>query len=137
MPITETVNPQNFITKITNYKKICSISNSMTILSELLPIALDMMKTNTVGTYNYTNPGVISHNEILEMYHEIVNKKFIWRNFSIEEQDKILLSKRSNNYLDTTKLENYVKSRSNIKDGVRKVLYAYKSDLEQNKPLEG
>jgi dTDP-4-dehydrorhamnose reductase len=142
MPITSTNNPRNFITKITNYEKICSIPNSMTILPELLPIALDMMKTNSVGTYNYTNPGVISHNEILEMYREIVNPEFTWSNFSIEEQDKILASKRSNNYLDTTKLENYVKSRnlqlSNIKDGLRKVLYAYKSDLEKDDTsLEG
>ena len=139
MPLTEKKNARNFITKITTYEKICSVPNSMTILPELLPIALDMMKTNSVGTYNFTNPNVISHNEILEMYREIVDPAFTWKNFSIEEQDKILASKRSNNYLDTTKLENYVKSRnlelSNIKDGVRKVLYAYKEDLEE--PLEG
>jgi 3,5-epimerase/4-reductase len=139
MPIVNEKNARNFITKITTYEKICSVPNSMTILPELLPIALDMMKTNSVGTYNFTNPNVISHNEILEMYREIVDPAFTWKNFSIEEQDKILASKRSNNYLDTTKLENYVKSRnltlSNIKDGVRKVLYAYKEDLEE--PLEG
>ncbi len=141
MPITESVNPRNFITKITNYEKICSIPNSMTILPELLPIALDMMKTNSVGTYNYTNPGVISHNEILEIYRTIVNPNFTWKNFSIEEQDKILASKRSNNYLDTTKLENYVKSRnlelSNIKDGVRKILHSYKADLEKEESIVG
>ncbi len=141
MPITETVNPRNFITKITTYEKICSIPNSMTILPELLPIALDMMKTKSVGTYNFTNPNVISHNEILEMYREIVDPQFTWQNFSIEEQNKILASKRSNNYLDTTKLENYVKSHnlelSNIKDGVRKILYAYKNNLEKDELLEG
>lgn len=141
MPITETVNPRNFITKITTYEKICSVPNSITILPELLPIALDMMKTKSVGTYNFTNPGVISHNEILEMYRTIVNPDFTWKNFSIEEQDKILASKRSNNYLDTTKLENYVKSRnlelSHIKEGVCKVLHDYKEDLEKEEALEG
>lgn len=140
MPLTEKKNARNFITKITTYEKICSVPNSMTILPELLPIALDMMKTNSVGTYNFTNPGVISHNEILEMYREIVDPAFTWKNFSIEEQDKILASKRSNNYLDTTKLENYVKSRnltlSNIKDGVRKVLYVYASSLYANESYD-
>lgn len=139
MPIVNEKNGRNFITKITTYEKICSVPNSMTILPELLPIALDMMKTNSVGTYNFTNPGVISHNEILEMYREIVNPHFTWKNFSIEEQDKILASKRSNNYLDTTKLENYVKNRnltlSHIKDGVRKVLHLYKEDLENKGEL--
>ena len=54
---------------------------------------------------NLTNPGVISHNEILEMYREIVDPSFTWKNFTIEEQDKVLTSKRSNNRLDTSKLE--------------------------------
>ncbi len=133
MPITAEKNPRNFITKITTYEKICSIPNSMTILPELLPIALQMMMDRVVGTYNFTNPGVISHNEILEMYRDIVDPHFTWKNFSIEEQDKILASKRSNNYLDTMKLENYVKSHhlelSSIHKGVRKILIQYKSSM--------
>ena len=70
MPITESEKNghETLLPKSQHYEKICSIPNSMTILPELLPIALDMMKTNSVGTYNFTNPGVISHNEILEMY---------------------------------------------------------------------
>ena len=43
MPIIGEDNSRNFITKITSYDKICSIPNSMTVLPELLPIALDMM----------------------------------------------------------------------------------------------
>jgi dTDP-4-dehydrorhamnose reductase len=83
MPITDEVNPRNFITKITNYKKICSIPNSMTVLNELLPIMIDMSLKYTLGTVNLTNPGLISHNEILQMYKEIVDPNFIWENFSI------------------------------------------------------
>ena len=71
MPITDIDNPRNFITKITNYEKICSIKNSMTVLPELLPIVLDMMEKQYSGTINLTNPGLISHNEILEMYKEV------------------------------------------------------------------
>ena len=44
MPITDEENPRNFITKIVNYEKICSVPNSMTVLPELLPFVLDMMK---------------------------------------------------------------------------------------------
>jgi hypothetical protein len=36
MPITDEVNPRNFITKITHYAKICSVPNSMTVLNELI-----------------------------------------------------------------------------------------------------
>ena len=105
MPITSEKNPRNFITKITSYEKICSIPNSMSVLDELIPLALYMIKEKIVGTINFTNPGVITHNEILEMYREIVDKDFKWNNFTIEEQNQILLSKRSNNHLDTLILE--------------------------------
>ena len=125
MPITDKINSRNFITKITNYQKICSIPNSMTVLPDLLPIVLDMMKKNTTGTINLTNPGLISHNEILLMYKELVDKNFEWKNFTIEEQNKILDSKRSNNYLDTTKLEKLYPEVKNIKDSLRDILKKY------------
>jgi 3,5-epimerase/4-reductase len=125
MPITDEVNSRNFITKITSYKKICSIRNSMTVLPELLPLMIDMCSKKITGTVNLTNPGLISHNEILEMYKEIVDNDFTWENFNIEEQRQILASERSNNYLDTTRLESLYKVK-HIKDSVREILYKMK-----------
>jgi len=127
MPITdEQDSPRNFITKITSYKKVCSMPNSMTVLDELLPVLIEMALNKQVGTVNLTNPGLISHNEILEMYREIVDPDFTWSNFSIEEQNQILASKRSNNCLDTMKLTNISLSFKNtvrpIKEAVRDVL---------------
>jgi len=136
MPITGEKNSRNFITKITTYEKICSIPNSMTVLPELLPIVLDMLKNNTVGTINVTNPGLISHNEILEMYRDIVDPKFTWKNFSLDEQRKILLSDRSNNYLDTNKLETLYPTVKNIKESIKDCLIEYKKNLDYSKSEE-
>jgi nucleoside-diphosphate-sugar epimerase len=127
MPITEQLNPRNFITKITTYKKICSIPNSMTVLPELLPKVIELMKMNSKGTINLTNPGLISHNEILEMYKEIVDRSFAWDNFSEEEQSRVIDSDRSNNYLDTSKLENLFPDVLTIKESVRNCLIRYKN----------
>lgn len=127
MPITGIPNPRNFITKIATYEKICSIKNSMTVLPELLPMALELAKINHTGTLNLTNPGLISHNEILEMYKEIVDPEFEWKNFSVEEQAKILAADRSNNFLDTSKLETLFPNVKNIKDSVREMLEQYKN----------
>ena len=132
MPVTEEENPRNFITKIITYKKICSIKNSMSVLPELLPIILDMMKNNTVGTMNFTNPGLISHNDILDMYKEIVDPYFVYDNFSVEEQREIIACDRSNNYLDTNRLESLYPNILNIKDSVRKCLYSYKKYLDEH-----
>ena len=126
MPITAENNCRNFITKITNYKKICSIPNSMTVLPDFYPIILNLMEKKNTGTLNLTNPGLISHNEILTMYREIVDPNFSWENFTVEEQNKILASKRSNNYLDTSKLEEMYPEVLNIKESVKKILHQYK-----------
>ena len=132
MPITGERNGRNFITKITTYEKVCSIPNSMTVLPELLPCVLEMMKSKMTGTINLTNPGLISHNEILEMYKEIVDPNFTYKNFSQEEQLKILDADRSNNFLDTTKLETLFPTVLNIKDSVRIMLENYKKTYTPN-----
>lgn len=131
MPITGEKNPRNFITKIVNYEKICSIPNSMTVLPELLPFVLDMMQKKVTGTINLTNPGLISHNEILQMYKEIVDKGFVWKNFSQEEQRAILASERSNNFLDTTKLEDLYPEVKHIRDSVRECLIEYQKTFQK------
>lgn len=126
MPITDENHHRNFITKITSYEKICSIPNSMTVLPELLPIMVELAKNKHIGTINFTNPGSISHNEILEMYKEIVDPDFKWKNFSLEEQNSILASGRSNNHLNTTKLETLYPNVLPIKESVRKILIKMK-----------
>ena len=107
MPIVNYHNDRNFITKITRYNKVINMPNSMTVLPLMYPIIADMIKNGRTGTINLTNPGVISHNEILEKYRQYVDRDFQWTNFTIEEQNEILASKRSNNLLDTRKLEEY------------------------------
>lgn len=132
MPITAEQNERDFITKLTKYNKICSIENSMTVLDELLPIMVDMSLRKEIGTINLTNPGVISHNEILEMYKEIVDPNFKWETFSYDEQMKILKSHRSNNKLNTEKLEGKYKVK-NIHDAIKDVLLKRKELLENKK----
>jgi dTDP-glucose 4,6-dehydratase len=131
MPISCEENSRNFITKIVNYERVCSLPNSMTVLPELLPYVLDMMKNSITGTLNLTNPGLISHNEILEMYREIVNPFFSWKNFTIEEQKKILAADRSNNFLETTKLTSLYPEIKNIKDSVRDCLVEYANGVNK------
>jgi len=76
MPLSDDLHPRNFITKITKYQKVVNIPNSMSVLHELLPIAIDMTKKELKGVYNFTNPGVISHNEILSLYKQKNNRRF-------------------------------------------------------------
>jgi 3,5-epimerase/4-reductase len=117
---------RNFVTKLITYDKICSIPNSMTVLPELIPIMIDMAIKKVTGTVNLTNPGLISHNEILEMYKEIINPEFTWNNMSLQEQSFTLAAGRSNNYLDVSRLKELYPNVKHIKEAVRECLLNYK-----------
>ena len=129
MPITSDNHRRNFITKIVNYDKICSIKNSMSVLPELLPKIIELAEQNVTGALNFTNPGSISHNEILEMYREIIDPEFEWQNFTEEEQSKVLACGRSNNYLNTDRLECLFPDVKHIKDSVRDILILMKENI--------
>ena len=126
MPLHNEEHKRNFITKITTYSKVCSTPNSMTVLPTLLPYMVELMEMKHTGTLNFTNPGIITHNEILTLYKSLVNPCFTWNNFSIEEQNKVLKAARSNTSLDTSKLETLFPNVMNINDAVHHVLQTYK-----------
>ena len=125
MPITSERCSRNFITKITSYKKICSIPNSMTVLPVMLPIMLNLITDSKTGTFNLCNPGLISHNEILQMYRDIVDPNFKWCNFTVDEQNEILASKRSNNFLSTDKISELFPTVPDIRTAVMDCLRNY------------
>jgi len=127
MPITGDRNGRNFISKIIQYEKVVDIPNSMSVLSTLLPILVDLARKQHVGVVNFVNPGAISHSEVLQLYKEIVDPSFEWQTFSVEEQEKILLAGRSNCYLDTTFLEKEYPTLPSIKEAVRQSLVEMKA----------
>ncbi|XP_009610279.1 trifunctional UDP-glucose 4,6-dehydratase/UDP-4-keto-6-deoxy-D-glucose 3,5-epimerase/UDP-4-keto-L-rhamnose-reductase RHM1 [Nicotiana tomentosiformis] len=124
MPISSDLNnPRNFITKISRYNKVVNIPNSMTILDELLPISIEMAKRNLTGIWNFTNPGVVSHNEILEMYKKYIDPAFTWANFTLEEQAKVIVAARSNNEMDASKLKKEFPELLPIKESLIKYVF--------------
>lgn len=124
MPIVpDLVYPRNFITKILKYEKVVNIPNSMTVLPELLPYSIDMAKRGLTGIMNFTNPGAISHNEVLDLYKQYIDPEFTYTNFSIEEQSKILKAPRSNNLMDTEKIQSEYPEILPIKESLIKYVF--------------
>ncbi|KAI3905883.1 hypothetical protein MKW92_019442 [Papaver armeniacum] len=107
MPISSDLsNPRNFITKISRYNKVVNIPNSMTVLDELLPIAVEMAKRNLRGIYNFTNPWCREPQRDLRD----------WSNFTLEEPG-------SNNEMDASKLKNEFPELLSIKDSLIKYVF--------------
>jgi 3,5-epimerase/4-reductase len=121
MPISNSHHPHNFITKIINYPNICSKSNSMTVLPTMFPVILYLMKNKINGSFNLVNEGLISHNEILNMYKELINPLLSWNNIST--------SNHSNCFLSSKKLYTiYPYHIPNIHDAVRHCIEEIKNN---------
>lgn len=67
MPVSDDLHPRSFVTKISKYDRVVKIPNSNTILHDLLPCAILLASAGDTGIYNITNPGAISHNEVLAL----------------------------------------------------------------------
>lgn len=126
MPISSDKSPRNFIVKLLKYQKICSMPNSMTVLDELLPVFCDMVLTRKTGTINLTNPGVIEHSEILDLYKTIIDPTFNYELFSYEDQLKVIACERSNNELDSSLLKTWYPGIKPINESVKDVLLNFR-----------
>jgi hypothetical protein len=109
MPVSKLISGRNLIDKLVAYNNICSIKNSMTVLDDMWPIIDKMIEIKEKGVYNLTNPGTAEHNWILKEYKPLFNPSHTWNLISYEEQMNYIKSERSNNEMDTTKLENFCK----------------------------
>jgi len=133
MPITDQKNGRNFITKIASYKKIHSVPNSMSVLTELLPMMIDMAKREVTGTVNLTNPGTITHNEILEMYKEYVDSNISFELITVEElQKSCVVARRSNNFLTTDVLQKHYPNVKSIKESIKCALIEMGKTMKAN-----
>ena len=56
----------------------------------MLPHSLAMAKKGLTGVYNFTNPGVISHNQVLDLYKKYIDSTYTYQNFTVEEQAKVI-----------------------------------------------
>ena len=130
MPVSDDLHSRNFVTKISKYERVVNIPNSNTILTDLLPASVLLAEHNELGIYNFTNPGAISHNEVLTLFRDIVRPGFTWKNFSLEEQAKVIKADRSNCKLDVTKLTTKLKEYGYE---VPEIHEAYRQCLERMK----
>ena len=127
MPISKLGSGRNLIDKLQSYNNICSIPNSMTVLDDMWQIIDKMIAVKEVGVYNLTNPGTTEHNWILQEYKNIFKSNHTWNLISYEEQMKYIKSERSNNKMDTSKLEHFCQKHNlellPIQDSILRALH--------------
>lgn len=126
MPITSTSHPRNLLTKLLNYKYICNVPNSITVIEDLFPVLATAIMRRDTGTLNLTNPGTIMHGEILDLYRKYVNPAHTYEVMSYEEQRARLHAERSNTELDTTLLEQRYGPIPSIRESLTQLLLRHR-----------
>jgi 3,5-epimerase/4-reductase len=124
MPIDSKKNPRNFISKITNYEKVINEENSITVIDDLIKTIVKLIEKRKTGIYNVTNPGSITHKEILDKYTELVDKNFKYT--LIETKNLKTRAGRSNCVLNTDKLKKEGIELLDIHKSIKKILTNYK-----------
>ena len=137
LPVSADASPYDLITKLTSYKKILNIPNSVTVLPELLPVLLKLMKDRHTGTINLVNPGCVEYTQVLETYKQEVDSCIEYE--AIDEDDESefarkLQSSRSNCHLSTDLLHALAPEVSDAKEAVTNIIKKrkiaqYKFDL--------
>lgn len=122
LPVASDFYRGNLIIKLTKYQKVVNIPNSITVLDDMVPLIPQMALKGLTGVYNFVNPGVIHHNELLDLYKEYIDPTFTYQNFTLEEQSKILKAARCYNELDDSKLLKEFPELLSVKDAL-KVLF--------------
>lgn len=118
MPIDDSDSDRNLINKIVKYKHVHQTPNSMTVLPELLPVAIDLAMKKITGSFNFANPDAISHPEILELYKKYVDPEFEYKVIDHEEEKQYVKAARSNIILNTDKLTSLYPHIKPIKESV-------------------
>lgn len=112
MPIGEDIDhPRNLIAKLRNYSRLINLPNSVSVLSELLPIAAHMTYTNHTGLYNFTNPGHITPADIMSAFDRTFpDQAKPWEAVQDTEilfSSKAIVAPRSNCVLSSYRLYGY------------------------------
>lgn len=105
MPISSEPHPRNLLTKLAGYRQTFRAANSITVLEDFFPAAQKLIEAGKTGVYNMVNPGIEYHDELLALYHEIVDPNHTFELITFPELKTKLLAGRSNCVLNTTKLE--------------------------------
>ncbi len=127
MPLSTELN-KGFIGKIIHYKKIINVPNSLCVLDDLLPCAVDMTLREIKGNYNFVNPGAMSHSEILDLYKKYLAPDHTYESFSFEEQNKVITTRRSNAELSASKLLKLYPDVPHIKDSIINIFQKIKNN---------
>ena len=108
-PIIGDFHPKCYITKLVGFDKVLAVRNSVTVLSDMLPIIRKMLEIRQTGVYHMVNPGYLDSLETVIQYKDVVDNQLNIEEMDLEEHNQIV-GERSNCIVDSDALQKFCKT---------------------------
>ena len=108
MPLDSRPGDKNIVDKLVSYPKIIDVKNSLTVVDDMIEVFRQLLEKQAPGIFHVTNPGYISHREILDLYRELVDPNLPVKEWLSEDdlvKAGLAKKKRSSNILQSANLE--------------------------------
>lgn len=127
MPIDDHPCAPNLIDKLARYDRVVDVTNSATVMEDLIMACHALIEKKAEGVFHTVNPGAIRHKEIMEMYQELVDPDHTCEWLTEEELVTTGLAKRkrSNNVMSSERLEALGIHMRPIHEAVRDAMEKY------------
>jgi len=131
IPYNEIDSPRNYLSKVMNYQTLIDVENSISQLDEFVRACWQCWEKRVpFGTYNVTNPGVITTKEVTELIDEagLTPSGKYWEFFKDEDEflNKAALTPRANCVMDNSKLLKTGIEMTEVHDSIRWCLKNWK-----------
>lgn len=128
MPIDDRSHRANLIDKLASYPKVVDVNNSATVVIDMILAFRQLLEKKASGIFHCTNPGAITHREILALYEKYIDPKHTNQWISPEElvSSSLARRKRSNNIMQSINLAKYGISMRPIKEAVEEAMKNYR-----------
>ncbi|MBP9802656.1 hypothetical protein KBC40_03675, partial [Patescibacteria group bacterium] len=128
MPIDDRKHRANMIDKLVAYPQVVDVNNSATVVPDMILAFRQLLEKKATGIFHCTNPGAITHREILALYNKyvepIAEKEWIREGELVDFG--LVAKKRSNNIMQSINLAKYGISMRPIKEAVEEAMKNYK-----------
>ena len=106
MPLDDRPFAGNLIDKLKGYTKVVDVENSITVVPDMIKVFKELLDQKASGIFHCTNPGSITHKEIMALYEKYVdpNHKNEWITEGELVSCGLAGKKRSNNIMQSINL---------------------------------
>lgn len=140
MPLDDRPSARNIIDKLLAYPKVIDVKNSLTVIPDMVDVFHQLLAKKATGIFHVTQPGVIGHKEILDLYEKYVcpygQKEWITPEDLVRQG--LATKARSTNRLQSKNLARYgiemKEARESVEMAMKRYAELVKNHLSQKTP---